>query len=55
MTEQEKVKQIVEKYDKDLSKLSEEGTSQEYKTVLKFIADEANRKQRELAGLEEKS
>ena len=55
MTEQEKVKQIVEKYGKDYSKLSEEGTAKEVKTVLKFIADEANRKQRELAGLENKT
>jgi hypothetical protein len=52
MTEQEKVTKIVRKYDNDLSKLAEEGQGQEYKTVLKFIADEANRKQRELAGLE---
>lgn len=54
MTEKEQVKKIVEKYDNDLSKLSEEGTGKEYKTVLKFIAQEANRKQRELAGLENK-
>ena len=42
MSEKEKVKQIIEKYDKDLSKLSEEGTSLEY------IANEANKKQRDL-------
>ncbi|MDR0299709.1 MAG: hypothetical protein LBI13_06460 [Streptococcaceae bacterium] len=53
MTEKEQVQQIVEKYGKDLSKLSEEGTTAEYKAVLKFIADETNRKQRKLAGLEE--
>ncbi|GAB2027976.1 hypothetical protein [Lactovum odontotermitis] len=54
MTEKEQVKKIIEKYDNDLSKLSEEGTEKEYKAVLKFIAQEANRKQRELAGLENK-
>ena len=51
MTEKEKVQQIVEKYGKDYSQLSEQATSKEYKTVLNFIVDEANRKQREIAQL----
>jgi hypothetical protein len=51
MTEQEKVKQIVDKYDTSLSKLTSQATAKEVKVVFKFFADEANRKQRELIGL----
>ncbi len=44
MTEKERVKYIVEKYDRDLGKLSKEGTKEEYEFVLTSIAKEANRK-----------
>lgn len=54
MTEQEKVKKIVEKYDKSLSQLTSNATAKEVKTVFKFFADESNRKQRELVGLKNK-
>lgn len=51
MTEQEKVQVIVNKYGSSLGRLSNEATAKEVKTVFKFFADEANRKQRELVGL----
>ena len=54
VTEEEKVKQIVEKYDTSLSQLTSNATAKEVKTVLKFFTDESNRKQRELVGLKNK-
>lgn len=53
MTEEERVKAIVEKYDGNLSVLHKQATSKELKTVLKYVADEANRKQRKLIGLDD--
>ena len=53
MTEQEKVKMIVEKYDESFSELSNNGTAKEFKTVMKYIADQANKRQRQLVGLED--
>ena len=46
MTEQEQVKQIVEKYNKSLSNLSNNASAKEFKTVMKYIADQANKRQR---------
>ncbi|MEY8537855.1 hypothetical protein AALM99_05290 [Lactococcus muris] len=54
MTEKEKVKEIAKKYGSSLGKLSSEATAKEVKTVFKFFADDANRKQRELVGLKNK-
>lgn len=54
MTEKEKVQEIANKYGSSLGKLSNEATAKEVKTVFKFFADEANRKQRELVGLKNK-
>ena len=53
MTEQEQVKQIVEKYNKSLSNLSNNASAKEFKTVMKYIADQANNRQRQLVGLED--
>lgn len=53
MTEKEKVLEIVKKYDNSLSTLQNKATAKELKTVLKYVADEANRKQRELIGLDD--
>lgn len=52
MTEKEQVKQIVDKYDKSFSELMEKGTVKEVKTVLKYVVDQANHKQRKLVGLD---
>ncbi|MBF0700199.1 hypothetical protein HZY93_07575 [Streptococcus danieliae] len=43
---------ILQKCGGSFSRLGKEGTIKENKTVFKFVADEANRKQRELVGLE---
>ena len=53
MTEQEQVKQIVEKYNKSLSNLSNNASAKEFKTGMKYIADQANKRQRQLVGLED--
>lgn len=52
MSEKERVKQIVDKYDTNFSELIAKGTFQEAKTVLKYFADQSNKKQRQLVGLE---
>lgn len=48
----EKVKQIVDKYHNSVSDLSENATAREFKIVMKYIADQANLKQRKLVGLD---
>ncbi|WFM80906.1 hypothetical protein [Streptococcus ruminicola] len=53
MTTKEEVKRIVDKYDKSLSNLSNNATAKEFKTVMKYIADQANKRQRQLVGLED--
>ena len=40
------------KYDRNFSKLQKNAAAKELKTVFKFVADESNRKQRELIGLD---
>lgn len=52
MSEKERVKQIVEKYDKSFADLMRKGTFQEAKTVVKYFADQSNKKQRKIAGLD---
>ena len=50
MTTKEEVKRIVDKYDESFSELSNNGTAKAFKTVMKYIADQANKCQRQLAG-----
>ncbi|MGM0214092.1 hypothetical protein [Enterococcus sp. AZ109] len=52
MTEKEEVKRIVEKYNNSISDLSENATAKEFKTFMKYIADQANERQRKLVGLD---
>ena len=52
MTDKEQVQQIVDKYNKSVYELSENATAKEFKTVMKYIADQANLKQRKIAGLD---
>lgn len=52
MSEKEEVKQIVKKYDASISELLTSATVKEAKTVLKYFADQSNKQQRKLAGLE---
>lgn len=53
MTEQEKVKAIVAKYNKSMADLSEQATAKEFKTVMNYIANQANLRQRKLVGLDD--
>ena len=48
MTEEEKVQQIIDKYNQSIAELSEKATAKEFKFVMSYIAQEANRRQREL-------
>lgn len=50
MTTKEEVKRIVDKYDENFSELSNNGTAKASKTVMKYIADQANKRQRQLVG-----
>ncbi|MGL9748031.1 hypothetical protein [Candidatus Enterococcus leclercqii] len=54
MTEKEQVTNIVKKYNKSIADLSEKATAKEFKMVIKYIADQANEKQRKLVGLDKK-
>lgn len=53
MTTKEEVKRIVDKYNENFSELSNNGTAKEFKTVMKYIADQAKKRQRQLVGLED--
>lgn len=55
MTEQEQVKQIVDKYNQSISNLSNNVNAKEFKTVMKYIADQTNKRQRQLVGLEDEN
>lgn len=52
MTDAKEVKRIVDKYNMSMYELSENVTAKEFKTVIKYIADQANLKQRKIAGLD---
>lgn len=52
-TTKEEVKRIVDKYNESFSELSNNGTAKAFKTVMKYIADQANKRQRQLVGLKE--
>ena len=53
MTTKEEVKRIVDKYNESFLELSNNGTAKALKTVMKYIADQANKRQRQLVGLKE--
>ena len=53
MNDKEKVKQIVEKYNKSIAELSEKAIVKEFKFVMSYIPQEANRRQWELVGIKD--
>ena len=53
MTTKEEVKRIVDKYNESFSELSNNGNAKEFKTVMKYIVDQAKKRQRQLVGLED--
>lgn len=54
MTREEEVQAIIKKYNDNIGDLQRNGTVKEVKFVLKYFADESNRMQRELVGLDKK-
>lgn len=54
MTTKEEVKRIVDKYNQSISCLTNNGTLEEKSKVFKHIADQPNKRQRQLVGLEDK-
>lgn len=52
MNDKEKAEQIMQKYNRNLGTFTKNASRKEFKTVLKYVADEANRKQRKLVGLD---
>lgn len=52
MTDKKQVEKIMNKYGNNFRKLSENATRKKYKAVLMFVANESNRKQRKLVGLD---
>lgn len=52
MIEKKEVDAIMAKYNHDFALFSQQATRQEYKTVLHYVAQQANKKQCQVAGLE---
>lgn len=53
LSDQKKAAQaIMNKYHQDLGELHSQGTAKELRTVMMYIANEANHKQRVVAGLD---
>ncbi|MBP7501001.1 MULTISPECIES: hypothetical protein [Trichococcus] len=52
MVEKEKAEEIMAKYNRNFGTFTKNATRKEFKTVLKYVAEEANRKQRKLVGLD---
>ncbi|MDR0899686.1 MAG: hypothetical protein LBM27_04970 [Lactobacillaceae bacterium] len=50
--QREKAIEIAKKYNNRYSEFSKNATAREFTTVLKYVANEANMKQRKLAGLD---
>ncbi|MBM9832331.1 hypothetical protein IAG15_14325 [Enterococcus faecalis] len=48
----EDAKATIDKYDGNFAKMFQEGTIRENKLVLKWVAEEANRKQRQQVGMD---
>lgn len=52
MIKKEDALKIAEKYGRDYGTFQENASRKEFRTVLKYIAEEANCKQRKIAGLD---
>ncbi|WP_434352529.1 hypothetical protein [Trichococcus flocculiformis] len=52
MVDKETAQKILDKYDRDYATFSEKATRKEFHTVLKYVADESNRRQRKQVGLD---
>lgn len=54
MIDKEEAQKILDKHDHNYAIFSEKATRKEFRTVLNYIAEESNRKQRRLVGLDKK-
>ena len=52
MIDKETAQKILDKYNRDYATFSEKATRKEFHTVLKYVADESNRRQRRQVGLD---
>lgn len=52
MIKKEDALKITEKYDRNYATFQKNASRKEFRTVLKYVAEEANRKQRKIAGLD---
>ncbi|MDB7100910.1 hypothetical protein [Enterococcus mundtii] len=52
MTDKEKAEAIMKKYNRSYGNLNKKATRKEFMTVLQYVANESNRKQRKLTGLD---
>ena len=52
MIDKETAQKILDKYDRDYATFSEKATRKEFHTVLKYVTDESNRRQRKQVGLD---
>ena len=52
LIEREEAEEIMKKYNRSYGEFEEKATRKEFMTVLQWVAEESNRKQRKIAGLD---
>ncbi|MCO7027214.1 hypothetical protein, partial [Tetragenococcus halophilus] len=52
MVSKEEAQKILDKYERNYAVFSRNASRKEFRTVLKYVAEESNRKQRKIAGLD---
>ncbi|WP_333759411.1 hypothetical protein [Enterococcus faecium] len=52
MIEREEAEEIMKKYNRSYGEFEEKATRKEFMTVLQWVAEESNRKQRKIVGLD---
>lgn len=50
MISKEETQKILDKYDRNYAQFSNNASRKEFRTVLKYVAEDSNRKQRQIAG-----
>lgn len=52
MVSKEEAQKILDKYERNYAQFSRNASRKEFRTVLKYVAEESNRKQRKIIGLD---
>ncbi|MDN6639745.1 MAG: hypothetical protein L0L10_03100 [Tetragenococcus sp.] len=52
MVSKEEAQRILDKYERNYAQFQKNASRKEFRTVLKYVAEESNRKQRRLVGLD---